>query len=62
MKEWGREVIQRKSLTTFYKQTDAWPVSEQEPPWKPTLLSSLLLPLLPVFIAEQDIVWYELSP
>ena len=47
--------MQRQSLTTYHKQTDAQSVSKQWPPWKTVHCSALrLLPLPPVFIAEHD--------
>lgn len=41
-----KEVMQKQPLTTSHKQTYALSVSEQQPPWKPTILPHLLLLLL----------------
>lgn len=40
------QVMQKQPLTTSHKQTYAQLVSEQQPPWKPTILPQLLLLLL----------------
>lgn len=49
--------MQKQSLTTYHKQTDAQAISEQQPPWSQT---PTLPPPTLIFIAEHDIMCYDL--
>lgn len=42
-------LLQRQSLTSFQKHSDAQPVSEQQPPWKPKSLQIPILWTVPLF-------------
>lgn len=48
--------MQKQSLSTSLKETDAQPISKQQPPWKLRNPTSFFFYLS--FIAEHGAIWY----